>query len=248
MSELLSISQRLENAWEKVDNLFLPNNSWLTDQAKCKTIQKKLSYFNNSHNSRPEHIDQVYKFLSRGVNLTQAAIDWENPAICRTHSSDTARKTGKNRGRQWKLVIAYSGFEIATKGLMNCYKDKSIKPLTFQKIIDQCDLPRYSPLVHPGSDNSKNLEKWLIREELAMGKFLGLSGKDAEIIQHWMVKSRPVDNWTDAFKLAKAFRNTTTHGFLVPSKVRDWKLKDSLTVLTENLAEMLTAALEKLES
>ncbi len=244
MSESLLISEKLEAAWKKVDHIFLPNNSWLTDQAKCKTIQKKLSYFNPSHNSRPEHIDQVYKFLSRGVNLTQAAIDWENPAICGSPRNDT----GKNRGIQWKLVIAYSGFEITTKGLKNRYQDKFLNTHRFQKLIDKCDLPRYSLLEHPGSDNSKNLEKWLSQEEKEISKFLGLTNSDAEIIERWIVKGHPIDNWIDAFLLTKAFRNTTTHGFLVPSKVKSWKLKDSLEVLTENLAEILTAALEKLES
>ncbi|MGB3402882.1 MAG: hypothetical protein WBA77_09345 [Microcoleaceae cyanobacterium] len=243
MSDSLPISQRLAAAWEKVDAIFLPNNSWLTNQTKCKTIQKKLSYFNSNHNSRPEHIDQVYKFISRGVNLTQAAIDWENPAIC----GSPRNNTGKHRGIQWRLVIAYSGFEITTKGLMNCYKDNSIRFPVFKKMLDKCNLPRYSSLKHPGSDNSKNLEKWLSREELAMGKFLGLSGKDAEVIQRWMVKSQPIDNWTDAFAIAKVFRNTTTHGFLVPKIIEDWKLNASLEVLTENLAEILTAVLVKLD-
>lgn len=244
MSESPLIPEKLRTAWEKVDQIFLPNNSWLTDYAKCQKISKKLSYFNPNHSDRYDHIDRVYKFLSRGVSLTQAAVDWENPAIC--GSSQT--EAGKNRGSQWQLVIAYSGFEITTKGLMNQLKNQFLKPLTVQKMIHKCNLPPYQPLNPPDIKSSENLEKWLKREAAAIGNFLGLQNKDPERIQRWMVKSRPIDNWNDAFLLAKVFRNTTTHGFLVPTKVKDWQLKSSLAVLTENLAEILTAALEKLES
>ncbi len=244
MPETPSIPEKLKSAWEKVDQIFLPNNSWLNDLTKCQTIQKKLSYFNSKHQDSPEHIDLVYKFLIRGVNLTQAAIDWENPAIGSSPRTDT----GKRRGNQWRLVIAYSGFEITTKGLMNGMKNPSIKPDTFSSMINQCNLPEYPPLKPPVSDSSKNLEKWLSREDVAIGQFMGLRGADEKIIKCWMVESRPIDTWEDALKLAKALRNTTTHGFLVPSKIKDWKLKSSFKVLTENLAEILVAALEKLES
>ncbi|MGB3534537.1 MAG: hypothetical protein WBA13_13610 [Microcoleaceae cyanobacterium] len=244
MSESLLISEKLAKAWGKVDDIFLPNNSWWIDQGKCKIIQKKLAYFNSNHNSRPEHIDRVYKFISRGISLTQAAIDWENPAICGYPRSNT----GKNRGIQWKLVIAYSGFEITTKGLMNYFENQSIKISIFKDLLKKCKLPNYSLLNSPTLEDSKNLEKWLSREETAIANFLGLGREDAKIIKRWIVQGDPIDNWKDAFLLTKAFRNTTTHGFLVPSKVIDWKLKDSLQVLTNNLAEILTAALEKLES
>ncbi len=242
MPENPSIPEKLKSSWEKVNQIFLPHESWFNDDTKCRTIQKKLSYFNSKHQDNPEHIDLVYKFLIRGVNLTQAAIDWENPAICGSSRTDT----GKLRGIQWRLVIAYSGFEITTKGLMNCINNPSIELVKL--MIDHCNLPEYKPLNPPVSDQSKNLEKWLTQEEKDIGKFMSLRGADEKVIKRWMVESHPIDTWKDAFHLAKALRNTTTHGFLVPSKVKDWKLKSSFQVLTENLAEILVAALEKLES
>ena len=241
MQETRSIQEKLRSAWKNVNNIFLPNDSWLTDHTKCQNIQKKLSYFNSEHKDSPEHIDRVYKGLVRGINVTQAAIDWEKPSIGRRND------TGRGRGIQWQLVIAYSGFEITTKGLMNLFKNQP-KPSHFKSMIDKCNLPNYLPLNPPASDSSKNLEKWLSKEEKSIAEFLGLKYKDIEVIEDWMVKSCPINTWEDAFFLAKAFRNTTTHGFLVPSKVKDWKLKSSLEVLTENIAEILVAALEKLES
>lgn len=244
MSETLSISEKLNQVWKKVDDLFLPNNSWLTNRGKCQTLQRKLSYFNADHKDHPKHIDQVYQFLNRGVNLTQAAIDWENPAICGSPYTET----GKLRGVQWRLVIAYSGFEITTRALINDFKNRRLKLRVLKLMMDKCHLPQYSPLHPPIFEDHNTIEKWLSREDKAIVQFLGLGGEDAQVIKRWMLEFSPIQKWKDAFNLAKAFRNTITHGFLVPSQVQEWKLEPSLNVLTENLAEILVAALEKLES
>ncbi len=244
MSEMPSIHEKLKTVWKNVDNIFLPNDSWWSDDYKCHKIQEKLSNFNPEHEKTSEHIDLVYKVLSRGVNLTQAAIDWEHPAI-----GSEINLTGKARGIQWRLVIAYSGFEITTKGLINKLEGQPNKN-DFKSLINKCqsNLSNYSPLNPPASDSSKSLEKWLSKEEKPMGYFLGLKHKDIKVFEDWMVESHPIQSWEDALLLARAFRNCTTHGFLVPRKVQDWKLKPIFKVLTENLAEILIAALEKIES
>jgi hypothetical protein len=56
-----------------------------------QTISKKLSYFNPNHSDRYDPIDQMYKFLSRGLSLTHAAVDWENPAICGSKRNNTGK-------------------------------------------------------------------------------------------------------------------------------------------------------------
>ncbi|KMW69913.1 hypothetical protein [Limnoraphis robusta] len=244
MSEMPSIQENLKRVWKNVDNIFLPNDSWWNDDDKCHKIQKKISYFNSDHQDDPQHIDQIYKLLSRGVNLTQAAIDWEHPAI-----GSEKNDTGKARGIQWRLVIAYSGFEITTKGLINKLEGQPYKE-DFKSLINKCqsNLPNYYPLNSPDPDSSKSLEKWLTQEEKSIGKFLGLRNNDIKVIENWMLESHLIKTWEDALLLARAFRNCTTHGFLVPRKVLDWKLKPIFRVLTENLAEILIAALEKIES
>ncbi|WP_413163201.1 hypothetical protein ACL6C3_28330 [Capilliphycus salinus ALCB114379] len=244
MSEMPSIQEKLKRVWENVDQIFLPNDSWWNDDDKCHKIQEKLSNLNPDHEKTSEHIDRIYKVLSRGVNLTQAAIDWEHPGI-----GSERNLTGKARGIQWRLVIAYSGFEITTKGLINKLEGQPNKD-DFKSLIKKCQshLPNYPPLNPPASDSSKSLEKWLTQEEKSIGKFLGLRNNDIKVIENWIVESHPVQTWEDAVLLARAFRNCTTHGFLVPRKVQDWKLKPIFKVLTENLAEILIAALETIES
>ncbi len=233
------ICTNLEMAWNQVWNIFGPDNSWKNNQTKCTDIQKKLLHFNGKHSDDPIHIDNVIKALNRGVFLTLAAVKWRHPAIGQTPLTPIE----KMRGVQWRLVIAYSGFEITFKTLMNC-PSRRIKLEIVEDFISKCDLPTYRPLLSP--NKKPNLEKWLNKEEGAIAKFLGIEGGDLKMINYWLVKSSPIDTWFKAVRLAKALRNASAHGFLVATKVNGWGLKPSLITLADNLAEITTASLNKL--
>jgi hypothetical protein len=239
-----SIQKILKTAWDDTWQIFEPDNSWKDDKAKCKNIQQKISHFDPNHLENPEHIDKVIKALTRGVSLTQSAIDWQNPAI---GQKQTRTKKDKLRGIQWRLVIAYSGFEIMTKALMNHFQ-RSNSPEVIQNFIKKSSLPNYKPLVSPSiaANKKPNLEKWLSKEEKAIADFLGVTAGDAKIIEHWIVKSHTVSSWEEAVKIAKALRNASAHGFLLPTKVEQWGLKLGLTTLADNLAEIMAAGLKKL--
>lgn len=240
-----NIQEILGSVWNEVwNNIFEPDNSWKNNLTKCSDIQQRLSYFEPSHSKSPDHIDKVIKALTRGVSLTQAAIDWHNPAI----GQNPTRKIDKLRGIQWRLVIAYSGFEITAKALMNHFK-RNTPPEVISNFIQKCSLPtKYEPLTSPKTSPKKkpNLEKWLSKEESAIADFLGVTAGDAKIIEHWLVKSQSVSSWEEAVKLAKALRNASAHGFLVAKKVADWQLKPGLSILADNLAEIMAAGLKKL--
>ncbi|WP_237396596.1 hypothetical protein [Okeania sp. KiyG1] len=248
MENSTEVAENLRNVWNNVWNIFAPDNSWKDDQSKRTMIKEKLVYFSPEHSESVEHIDKVIKALTRGVALTQAAVDWKYPTI---GDESFSRKKGRTpheklRGVQWRLVIAYSGFEITAKGLMN-YFERNTKPKIIQDFINKCSLPSYSKLEPPTPKEKSNLEKWLIKkEDEAIAEFLGVTAGDAKIINHWLVSSQAVCNWQEAVKLAKALRNTTAHGFLQPTKVGRWKLKNSFRILAENLAEIMTYGLRTL--
>lgn len=237
----MNVSEDLKAAWQDVWNVLEPDKSWLTDAAKCDCIQKKLSYFNSQHGNSPEHTDLVIKALSRGKALIQAAVEWQNPAI---GQSETRSANDKLRGHQWRLVIAYSGFEIASKALMMPKWNRQIESGMYEKFIEKCVLPAYEP-IEPPADRPK-LAKWLNKEEGALAEFLGITSGDRKAIDRWLVRSEPVGSWCEAYKLAKALRNASAHGFLLPTKIRDWGLKNGFVRLTDDLAKMAIAGFSKL--
>ncbi|NES02451.1 MAG: hypothetical protein F6K22_06110 [Okeania sp. SIO2F4] len=241
------VAENLRDVWNDVWNIFEPDNSWKDDQSKRTMIQQKLVYFSPKHSEDVEHIDKVIKAVTRGVALTQAAVDWKHPTIgdesCYRKKGRTAHE--KFRGFQWRLVIAYSGFEITYKGLMN-YFEKGTNLNIIHDFINKCNLPTYQKLEPPIPKQKSNLQKWLSKEDEAIAEFLGVNDGDKTNINQWLVKSQAVCHWEEAFKLAKALRNTTAHGFLQPTKVGKWKLKNSFRILADNLAEIMTYGLRKL--
>jgi len=104
------------DGWNEIWAIVDPNESWLTDPAKCSEIQERLSIFNQSHKEDPQHIDNVIKALARGFHLTKAAVEWDNPVAGKILPNNPS--TANARGIQWQLVMAYGGFESVTKTLM----------------------------------------------------------------------------------------------------------------------------------
>ncbi|WP_190714411.1 hypothetical protein [Anabaena lutea] len=224
--------------WDKV---LKPDNSW-KDNPKCSEIQQRLSYFNPNHLDTPEHIDKVIKCVIRGVRLTEEAINWYEPSI----GGEKLTVYDKLRGVQWRLVIAYIGFEITTKALMNNFGGV-LPSNVIIKFIKQSNLPSYNPLIPPNPKKKENLDKWLAKDEDAIAEFLGvISPKDKQLIKHWIVQSNSISSWEEAVQLARFFRNASAHGFLSAKKVQDWELKPGLSILADNLGEIMAAGLKKL--
>jgi hypothetical protein len=236
----------LNNIWRDLWQVFGTYESWLEDSAKCSEIQQRLSYFNQNHLIEPDYIDDVIKALSRGFYLTQSAIQWHEPAAgCNT--IDKPNATHKARGVQWRLVMAYGGFETTIKTLLKL--EESLNPEAIKKFTQKCDLPIYS-LLTPPDPKRENLEKWLKKTShqgnSPITDFLSLNNGDQKIIESWIVKSTPISSWVEAARLAKALRNATAHGALSASKVRQWGLESALLTLSDNLGAIVVAGLQKL--
>ena len=230
------------NLWQ----FLKPYGSWQSDQAKCNEIQRRLSYFCSTHSCHPDDIDDVIQALSRGLYLTLSAMEWQEPtAGC--SPTDKPNATHRARGVQWRLVMAYGGFETTIKTLIN--HKKYLNPEIITNYINKCDLQDYRLLTSPNPQRD-NLEKWLGKPsqqgKTALANFLGLSAGDQKIIEAYIVESTPISDWIEAVKLAKALRNATAHGALSATKVKKWGLENSFLTVSDNLVEIVVAGLQKL--
>lgn len=235
-----NVQDVLEEIWKEVWVIWSPDNSWKNDLDKWTHIYKRLLHFSPEHSKTPQHIDKVIKAVIRGVALLKSANGWKNPAIGKNSSRTPIDKL---RGLQWRFVIAYSGFEIASKSLMSC-QGRNINPKITEDFIQKCSLPEYGFLVSPQGE--LGLEKWLNKEEGELAKFLGVTSGDRKIIENWIVKSQPIDSWEQSAKLAKAIRNASAHGYLSATKVKELGLKPGLRKLTDDLALIVAYGLHKL--
>lgn len=246
----LNISIHFEDVSREFWQFFGSYESWINDSAKCKDIQQRLSHFNQTHSDNSDHIHDVIQALSKGFYLIKSGLEWQEPSIGH-NSDDKPNDTHKARGIQWRLVMTWGGFETITKTLLLKKSRGGLETKDIKYFTVQCDLPNnYNPL-NPLNSTRVNLERWLnknpsIEGKSALANFLSLSKGDQEIIEHWIVKSHPISNWVEAVRLAKALRNATAHGALSATKVKEWGLQKPLLTLSDNLAEVVVAGMQKL--
>lgn len=217
------------------------------DSGACKSIQQRLSHFNKEHSANQDHIDDVIQALSRGFYLMKSSLEWHEPAVG-YKSIHNINDTHKARGAQWRLVMAYGGFEIIVKTLLLKNENGGLHQEQLRNFIYTCQLGDYKLLSSPNIEKLPRLNIWLEKKEegKAILDFLRIKNGDTSIIQDWIIDGQNISTWIDAIKLAKALRNATVHGALSASKVQQWKLQKPLFILCDNLGEIVVAALYKL--
>lgn len=155
--------------------------------------------------------------ISRGQALLEQSCAWSKP------SAGRASKLSELRGQQWRLVMAYAGFEIILKSL---YGKDHPGIEEFQKLEASIEaVENLEPIASPRLTKSIK-EKWLADEKLL--KFLSFRNYDLKLFKRWMVDGSAVETLAEQLALAKALRNGTAHAALSANKCQQLKLSGAL--------------------
>lgn len=189
---------------------------------------------------RPEAADLnelmvLLQGIGRGEALLKQAVSWSEPFA--------GRRSGLSdlRGKQWRLVMAYAGFEIIMKSLYG--KDHPGINEFRELELELGNLDGLQPLQAPQLTNSIK-EKWMADEKLL--KFLSLRGYDLKVFKRWMIVGEVADTLADQLALAKALRNGTAHAALSANKCRQLKLGEALERLPYVASRCVEGVFEKL--
>lgn len=176
--------------------------------------------------------------IIRGHEMIAQAKLWAGPSI-------GAGDTAPLRGAQWRLVMAYGGFELLAKSL-TATKRGGLEEKTLSDLIGKLSLPNFDALVPPPIEKS-SLKKWMEEEDASdVLDFLKMENGDRKQFDAWLAKQKPVETWTDAVLLAKSLRSATVHGALSPTKIDEWKIGDAVSRLTDELFRLDEAVFEVL--
>ena len=176
--------------------------------------------------------------IIRGHEMIAQAREWFDPAVGKGKLAGT-------RGAQWRLVMAYGGFELLAKSL-TATKGGGLEEKTLSGLIGKLALPKFEALPPPSIDKS-SLNKWMEEEDASeVLDFLKMENGDRKRFDAWLAKQKPVETWIDAVLLAKALRSATVHGALSPTKIDEWKLGDAVSRLTDEIFRVDEAVFEVL--
>src|SRR5262249_24095325 len=125
-------------------------------------------------------------------------------------------------------------------------KTGGLRPEDFRAIESTVALPRMEPIEVPVR-SERVMKEWF--DDTAPNDvlaFLGLENADRAIVDQWLVNRTALSTWSESLQVSKAMRNTTAHGALSASKVKDWKLQGTIQALTRNAGRVAAAVLQKL--
>ena len=193
-----------------------------------------------------EHAHALWFGCSRAHALLDQASSWSDPVIT---TKSEPNKTDAVRGRLWRYVMAYSGWEQVGRSLLwqgggaFGFDQKRLAPLA-----DGLPLPR-SPW--PSLEACpQSLKDWLVGEasdDIAaqvdleyLQQFFGIHGNNGAPFIQWLTGQKP-----DALPLTSllaVLRNLVAHGTLSPSRAEEWRLTDCYEDGTKQLLRLARRA------
>ncbi len=244
----MSVVQQLGDPWKRWWAFLGEEGSWMKDPAHRARIHARLLRFSATHWDQPAWVDAVLSGLARGKPLVEAAVRWAEPAVGQ-RSASSATDTDRARGDQWRLVLAYGGLETVAKALMGALRGARLDAATLGRFVERARPMPFAGLASPRvkeTDLEDVFRAPLTDASHPLLNFLDLSWPATRSLYRWLVEGRHVQTWKGALSLARALRDATAHGALSASRARQWKLRPALAQLTENIGQLVAAALEEL--
>lgn len=204
-----------------------PFTLWMQQAKDEQTGEQFLEHVTRGFREA-RHFDalKVFSGVGRGFTLLRNARKWSHPEV-----GAGTRTTIAARGRQWRLVMAYGGFEILAKALMCNFKESGAPHVShFVELAET----RYRAVRNP--QNRLPLVKPVSVKTLAAAKSLVHDGKaDAHRWLRWLSGDDLMDTSIDAVQLSRVIRNLSAHGVLSP----DLAIRLGVPALTDALVTAL---------
>lgn len=210
-----------------------PDPTWQPSQDLQKRLSDSLRILHRKKEA-PEDVGRSCRQITRGIYLVRAALEWETPSV------GNKGPTSLIRGEQWRVAMAWAGFEVLAKATV-C--GASERGLTADDLDHACqfavdDLPTR---LAPPSARLKKLQEarnWpSSTDRPAMLDYLGVGkGYATEMLKRWLVEGKTLKRPADLLGCAQAIRHATAHGALSSSGVRSWGMQPALLPLTVAIA------------
>lgn len=166
----------------------------------------------------------ILSAMARGESLIKGAADLAVPR----------RKGGGASSRylrllQWRLVMAYAGFEIFAKACLGKSGSGGLHP---EDIDHLATCSGFTPGIIDAPRVTAATAKWLEKPSKGapmeiVSEFLQLKAGHGDFLHEWF-RGKPIATAGDACHLAKIIRHATAHGVLSPTKCHGLGLVDAI--------------------
>ena len=166
----------------------------------------------------------VLSAMARGEALVKGAATLSVP-----RRGSSGNSTRYLRLIQWRMVMAYAGFEVLAKACLGKKEQKGLDPEDIDHLASFClrappnlEAPRLT------SDTARWLRRSGKGEPIdIVADFLHLKSGHKQFMHEWF-KGTPIATHAGACHLAKILRHATAHGVLSPSKCHGLGLAEAI--------------------
>lgn len=189
--------------------------------------------------------DQLFYSITRGQALLEQAGGWwvTGPGECCSGPPHAGKEgpAAATRGLQWRLCMAWAGFETWMGGLLATENSK-LEAGALAKWSK--GLPKLDAIEAPKA--GKAIARWIDEEGgEAVLDFLGVNRTDRDTLKTWLLKGQTIADWASMALLAKALRNATVHGALSASTAKELGLQAALEKMPSLLQDFAFGALQQ---
>lgn len=215
-SHATALLHELNEAWKQLAS-FPKGDRNILKFRKGDKADKALLVFNTSLQMDDDLREEIINGISRGQSLVRSSLEWETPFV-----GSTNNRSGNMRGAFWRLMIAWSGFEVLVN-VLSGNSDRAAINHVLQTI-------KHRQLVWPDltPTNTKEVQRLLSTKtragKLRLDNVLLSGGEDVKkhspslSIKKWIVNQNPLNDIRDHIYLAKSIRNSIAHGSLTPNR------------------------------
>jgi hypothetical protein len=180
--------------------------------------------------------------MARGEALIAGAAGLAVP-----RPKNSMKNTRYLRLLQWRMVMAYGGFEIFAKACLGRSDTGGLHPEDIDHITACCG---YEPPAIAPPVCSADAAKWLNRPQKGrpiqiLIDFLQLKDGHGTFMEQWLTGT-PITSAAGACHLAKILRHATAHGVLSPTKCRELGFVDAIRTTPRTLDAIRLTVIERI--
>ncbi len=178
--------------------------------------------------------------MARGEALVKGAATLSVP-----RRGSSGKSTRYLRLIQWRMVMAYAGFEVLAKACLGKKEQKGLDPEDIDHLASFClrappnlEAPRLT------SDTARWLRRSGKGEPIdIVADFLHLKSGHKQFMHEWF-KGTPIATHAGACHLAKILRHATAHGVLSPSKCHGLGLAEAIRTTPKNINDIRSSLIQ----
>jgi hypothetical protein len=205
------------------------HGGWQSDRASRNTIENRLKRFGVAD----ADLDTTLVALSVGHALLLAGVGWSSP------SAGPGGKAAAARGAQWRLAMAWGGFESSIKACTGTIEGTRFPHKALKAFVSALSFAEDSVPELRRPKKTALMEKWLSSYDSGTLRFLHVGVDDKKTLEAWIRGDKgTAGDLASQIHLARILRNATVHGALSATKVQQLGLVEPLQSLVELIAQV----------